>query len=102
MNRQLERLVEELHAQSIEAADVIAADAIERCLRTLDDCANDDGALLNFIDGATWIAEQDDVPILEKRRALIALAGIELADEHADLSLVGDRIIIELVQSLRP
>jgi hypothetical protein len=91
MNRALEDFVQQMHAAAIDNAD-----GIEDALREIDACADDLDVALEFIDAAAWIVQQS-VPVRERCRALIALAGVP-GDQECDLTVVGNRIEIELGQ----
>ena len=88
MKPALENFVRLLHVRRIDDAD-----GIERALRVLNECADEYGMALDFIDSATWIAEQR-VPTREKCRAICSLAAVP-DDVACDLSLVGKRIEVE-------
>jgi hypothetical protein len=88
MNRALESFVRQLHVQRIDDAD-----GIENALRVMNECADEYGTALEFIDLASWIAEQQ-VTTREKCRAICELAAVP-DDVACDLSLVGKRIEVE-------
>jgi hypothetical protein len=94
MKPALENFVRLLHVRRIDDAD-----GIERALRVLNECADEYGMALEFIDAATWIAKQP-VPTREKYRAICELAAVP-DDARCDLSVVGRRIEVEPFEAVQ-